>query len=98
MKYLRLMPQAWGLLGGDEEAVGGFVDFDVAGEGVVAGALAREWVDVGEVFEFEGLEGVVEFGGEAVAIGDGGFLCGADVDIVVAVDGEPDGDGGGSSL
>ena len=51
MKYLRLMPQAWGLLGGDEEAVGGFVDFDVAGEGVVAGALAREWVDVGEVFE-----------------------------------------------
>ena len=40
----------------------------------------------------------MEFGGEAVAFGDGGFLRGADVDIVVAVDGEPDGDGGGSSL
>ena len=87
-----------GLSGGDEEGVGGFVDFDVAGEGVVSGTLAGEWVDVGEVVEFETLEGVVEFGGEAVAFGDGSFLRGSDVDIVVAVDGEADGDGGGSPL
>ena len=39
------------LLGGDEECVEGFVDFDVAGKGVVSGALAGEGVDVGEVFE-----------------------------------------------
>lgn len=43
--------QARGLLGGDEECVEGFVDFDVAGKGVVSGALAGEGVDVGEVFE-----------------------------------------------
>ena len=30
------------LLGGDEECVEGFVDFDVAGKGVVSGALAGE--------------------------------------------------------
>ena len=34
--------QARGLLGGDEECVEGFVDFDVAGKGVVSGALAGE--------------------------------------------------------
>ena len=33
------------------ECVEGFVDFDVAGKGVVSGALAGEGVDVGEVFE-----------------------------------------------